>query len=89
MEDLDLGEAESIALAMELKADYLIIDEKRGRGIAEERGVRIVGVLGILIKAKKEGLIENVSDYIMKLQSVGMWLNEKLVLRVLKALDEL
>ncbi len=50
MSELDLGEAESIALAVEKSASYLIIDELKGRKIAERLGLRVVGILGILIK---------------------------------------
>ena len=88
LEDLDLGEAESIVLAIELRADYLIIDEKLGRKFAEKYGVKITGILGILIKAKQEGLIDNVSPYIKNLQNVGFWLNLNLVEKVLKLLNE-
>ena len=88
LESLDLGEAESIVLAVELKAEYLIIDEKLGRAIATSHGVRITGVLGVLIKAKKEGLIDTVSEPIDRLRELGFWLNEKLVNKVLTALGE-
>ena len=46
---LDLGESESIALALETKAEYLLIDESQGRQVAENLGIRIIGVLGVLI----------------------------------------
>ncbi len=88
LNDLDLGEAESIVLALELKADYLIIDEKLGRKFATEYGVKITGVLGVLIRAKQKGIIKNISHYIEKLQDIGFWLNPKLVKKVLDSLDE-
>lgn len=57
-EQLDAGEAEAIALAKELKAALLLIDEKIGRQFAEAEHIACKGVVGILIDAKKKGLIQ-------------------------------
>ncbi|MBO0936317.1 DUF3368 domain-containing protein [Fibrella sp. HMF5335] len=67
--ELDPGEAEAIALAVELRADYLIIDELKGRHEAELLGLRIVGLLGVLIQAKQAGYIVAVEPLLMDLRA--------------------
>ncbi|MEM9818251.1 MAG: DUF3368 domain-containing protein, partial [Cyanobacteria bacterium P01_D01_bin.6] len=52
--ELDSGEAEVIALAVQLSADRLLIDERRGRTAAMQAGLQVVGVLGILVAAKRK-----------------------------------
>jgi hypothetical protein len=54
---LDPGEAEAIAFSLELKAALLLIDERRGRAEADRLGIKITGLLGILIEAKQKDLI--------------------------------
>ena len=88
-DDLDKGESEAIALAIELDAEYLIIDEFMGRYLASEKyHLKIVGVLGILIQAKKKGLIDNVKTPVSLLRHNGFRLNQALVDKVLSALGE-
>jgi len=88
LEELDLGESESIALAIEEKAEYLIIDEYKGRMIAELYGVKIVGILGVLIQAKQFGIIASVKPNIEKLKEIGFRLDKKLIGKVLDKLGE-
>ncbi len=49
--ELDSGESEALALAVELKANLLLIDERRGRKIASRFGLKYIGLLGILVDA--------------------------------------
>lgn len=88
MLELDPGESESIALALENEADYLIIDEYKGRMIAESLGLPIVGILGVLIQAKKYGIIADLKEEIEKLRSVGFRLNQNLVNSVLAKIEK-
>lgn len=89
LEKIDLGEAESIVLAMEEQAKYLIIDEYKGRMIADSLGIKIVGILGVLIQAKKREAISAVKPHIDQLIEIGFRLDKKLIEKVLKGLGEL
>lgn len=55
--NLDRGEAEAISLALELGVDELLIDERLGRQEARQQGLSIIGLLGVLLVAKRRGLI--------------------------------
>lgn len=86
---LDPGEAEAIVLAVELKADALLIDEKKGRKIAQEYGIIITGLLGILIEAKKEGLINDVKPILDRLIfETGFRISPKLYQDILEKVNE-
>lgn len=65
---LDPGETNAIALARELGADVLLIDEKRGREAARQLGLTVAGALGELVYAKFTGWIPNVRDEIYRLR---------------------
>jgi len=58
--NLDSGEANAIALALELQATQLLIDERLGRLEAKRRGLRITGILGVLLAAKNKTLLSEV-----------------------------
>lgn len=81
--DLDKGEAETIILAIEIKADLVIIDEKLGRFHAKHADLKITGTLGILLKAKKQGIIKKIKPLLLELKEKGIWLNDNLFEKVL------
>lgn len=87
--ELDPGEAEAIALAVELNADRLLMDERLGRAAAMRAGLQVTGVLGILIAAKRNNLIQEVKPLLDALiEQVGFWIDARLYAEVLQAVGE-
>lgn len=81
--DLDAGEIEAIALALEIRADLLLIDEIDGRAAARAHGVKSAGLLGILLRAKEAGILPAVLPVVVLLRDgAGCWFSEDLIERV-------
>ncbi|MEB3337021.1 MAG: DUF3368 domain-containing protein [Leptolyngbyaceae bacterium] len=84
-----MGEAEAIALALEIGAEQLLIDERRGRMVAERLKLSYVGILGILLEAKSQGLILTIQPLLDALRNqAGFWIAEPLYQKVLQLADE-
>ena len=87
--DLDSGESEAITLAVENNADVLLLDDKSARLIAANLGLNIIGIVGILIWAKKEGIIEQLSKELENLRKKANFrMSEDLIKRALQEVDE-
>lgn len=67
--ELDQGESEAIALAIEKQADLILLDEKEGRRIARTLNLKITGILGIAIKAWQQGDLESMPAFIQQLRT--------------------
>lgn len=88
-EILDAGEAEAITLAIESKSHLLIMDEQKGRIVAKAYGLNIIGILGVILSAKKKGLIPAVKPYVDSLiQDAGFHIHGKLYDYVLESAEE-
>ena len=89
MQTLHRGESEALVLANELNADYLLMDEAAGRKTAEMMGVKIIGLLGVLLEAKTEGLISVVKPIMDDLIQVAKFrVREALYQQVLERAGE-
>jgi predicted nucleic acid-binding protein len=80
---LDPGEREAIALAEELRADALIMDDRAGRKEAERRGLRVIGTLRVLYDAAHAGLL-NLAEALEALQHSGFYVDRRLAEEILK-----
>ena len=87
-EDLDAGEAEVIALTQTCKDAVALIDEKKGRRLSREHGLSVVGTLGILLRAKRRGLISAVKPLMDTLSATGFRLSDALYQDVLHRAGE-
>lgn len=79
---LDEGEKSSILLAKELQAT-LLIDEKRGRSVAQHLDVRILGTAGLLLRAYQKGFITDLHTSIEDMKIHGYRLSERLIAAIL------
>lgn len=87
--ELDRGEAEAIALAVEIGADLLVADEHRARRVAVRLDLEVIGVLGILVEAKKKGFLPAVRPILDDLTiRAGFRVDRDLYSRILRAADE-
>ena len=87
--ELDDGEAEAIALAIELKADLVLMDERLGRNIASRSGQKCIGIMGLLMEAKHKGIIDSVKPAVDDLiTKAGFWISNGLYLKVLREAGE-
>lgn len=87
--NLGKGEAESLVLAREKRADLILIDERKARKIARRAGFKVMGVLGVLLTAKHRGVIPHIKPFIKELNRHGFRLSNKVIQETLKEAKEI
>ncbi|MCR4411220.1 MAG: DUF3368 domain-containing protein [Thermoguttaceae bacterium] len=87
--NLGLGESHAIALAVERSADFVLLDELEGRRHAAAMGIPVVGTLGVLLRAKRDGSISQLAPLVRRLvEDYGFRLDAPLVAKTLEAAGE-
>jgi predicted nucleic acid-binding protein len=87
---LDVGEASVIQLASELGLNEVLFDERKARKIARHiYNLNVIGTAGILLEAKRKGLIDNIASEIGKMRDSGYWIGDSIVEAVLKQAGEI
>lgn len=85
---LGKGEASSIVLALENENSVLILDEKKGRRIALEYGIEIIGSLGLLLKAKEKGVIDSVREILVLIEQTKFRISQQIKQKILQEAGE-
>ena len=88
--ELDDGEAEAIALALQLRVQSILMDERDGRSVAKSMGLVPIGVIGVLVRAKQGGDITSVKEVLNKLRDeAGFYMTDSFLKDILSAVGEL
>lgn len=84
-----LGEAEAIILAREIGSDAIVVlDDATARQIATQEGCRVVGLLGLLVLAKKRGLLQAVRPLLDAMRTSGFFVGSDLYAAILRQVGE-
>ena len=87
---VDLGEASTIALALQMQEDnIMILDDLKARKLATHLHLKFTGLFGILLKAKQQNIISSVADIFIQLKKGNFRFSEKLEMEVLRLAGEL
>lgn len=86
---LGLGERAAIALALQLSAEFIVLDDLSARMVATELGLTVIGSLGLLVRAKERGLIGEVRPLMAAMTSHGLYTSDALRHHILALAGEL
>ena len=88
MNRLGPGESEAIVLAIEIKADLLLLDDYQARIYASSVGLKITGIAGLIVGAKRKGIITNVKQILTTLIKFNYRISESLYNLIIKKADD-
>jgi len=85
---IDLGEASTIALSLEIEDSIAILDDLKARKVAMNLNLKFTGLLGVILKAKQEGIINSVHDVLNRLKSARFRISKAMETEVLRLANE-
>lgn len=85
---LDEGEASAIALALEMPDCTIILDDTKARKFAKDLGPSVTGTLGVIIKAKLEGLIPSIKPILSKIKTTNFYISDSLIEKSIQEAEE-
>ncbi len=85
---IDLGEASTIALSLEIENSLMILDDLRARKLAKNLKLNFTGPLGVILRAKQEGTIDSVKEVLLKLKSANFRISKTIEDEVLRLAEE-
>lgn len=89
LDELGRGEAEAIALALQVSADLLLTDDQEAARAARQRGLKVIGTVGLILLAKRRGMISSVRQILDLLEERGgLYLSEAVRLEALRLAGE-
>lgn len=86
--DLGAGEQEAIALALAVSADFLVLDDLPARRLATRLGLQVTGSAGLLVRARRQGLIDAVRPDLDAMIASGLYVSRRVYLEVLATVGE-
>lgn len=85
---LDLGEATALSLAWELGHYTVIVDDLKARKAGIHLGLRVTGTIGVLVRAKQKGIVEQIAPIFAKVQQTNFRVSDKIIAEAIKEAGE-
>jgi predicted nucleic acid-binding protein len=86
--EVDRGEASALALSFEIKNAIVILDDQKARKLAEKLKINYTGTLGLILRAKLEGIIPSVKELLEKIKNTNFRFSEEILSEILKDAGE-